>query len=521
MPHTIKPANWYKKLKLIPESWVVAGLFGVAIIARYVSLTKADIWHDEGFTMMLIGRNPIEIWAGSARDVHPPLFYELLHFWTSLFGRSEFAARSMSAVAGLLTIGICYLLVKRYFTRGAATTTLAVLAVAPFLVRYSQEARMYGVLGLFLIGGTYALLRALEKKSAKRWWVIYVLCMAAGLYTHYFTVFAMAAHWLYVITLDAPRTWRLWKTTWLSSKWWLANVAIIALWIPWLPAFYGQFTRGQGIGWIPKTTLFTLPNNIWQNLTFTDGMQLPPFLYWLVPLIILVGTAAVTWTEHKKKPAIKMIFFYTAVPILGTILLSVIKPIYQDRYLVFAANGLYMLIGISLYYFIRRHRTAGLAALAAVIGISLIGVVNVGRQATHSMGRVAEYVDAHYLAGDEIVSAELYTYFDMSYYCTKCIDRRNRQVDLVIPEIYPAPVTTLRLNTSGGRPNGYGESSLLYDRAEQIYVDDLATIQPVSRRVWLVGKPGNKPYWTNPPANWILVDTFTTNSSQVQLYNVQ
>lgn len=521
MPHTIKPANWYKKLKLIPESWVVSGLFVIAIAARFATITKASIWHDEGFTMMLIGRNPVEIWAGSGRDVHPPLFYELLHFWTSLLGRSELAARSMSAVAGLLTIGICYILVKRYFTRGAATVTLAVLALAPFLVRYSQEARMYGVLGLFLIGGTYALLRALEKNAPKWWWAVYIACMAAGLYTHYFTVFAMAAHWLYVLTLDAPHTWRLWKTTWLSSKWWLANAAIIALWIPWLPSFFGQFTRGQGIGWIPKTTLTTLPNNIWQNLTFTDGGQLPPFLYWLVPLIILVMTTAVTWTQHKKKPAIKMIFFYTAVPILGTILLSVIKPIYQDRYLVFAANGLYMLIGISLYYMIRKHRNIGFAALAIVLAISTIGVTNVGRQATHSMNQVGSYVNNHFLSGDEVISGELYTYFDFSYYCTKCIDTRNRQVDIAVPAIYPAPVSTLRLNTTGGRPNGYGESSLLYDRAEDIYVDDLSTIRPVSNRVWLVGKPGNKEYWTKTPDNWILVDTFATNSSEVRLYNVQ
>lgn len=520
MFHT-KPARWYKRLKLIPESWIVSGLFAVAALARFATIAKASIWHDEGFTMMLAGRNPIEIWAGSARDVHPPLFYELIHFWTLVFGRSELAARGLSAVAGLGTIGICYVLVRRYFNRGAASVTLAILAVAPFLVRYSQEARMYGVLGLFLIGGTYALLRALEPQARRLWWMIYILAMTAGLYTHYFAVFGLAAQWLYVISLTPPHNWKFKKTIWLSPRWWIANLAIVILYIPWLPSFYGQISRGQGIGWIPKTTLNTLPNNIWQNLTFTDGMQLPPLLYWLVPGLILFAICWTVWSEHKKHPAIKMLFMYTAVPIIGTIALSIFKPVYQDRYLVFAANGLYMLLGISLYYLIKKHRLYGLTTLAVVLMISCIGIINVGRQASHSMGRVGEYVDTHYQAGDEIISAELYTYFDFSYYCQKCVDSRNRQVGATVPAIYPSPVTTLRLNTTDGRPNGYGESALLYDRAEQIYVDNLAAIAPASHRVWLVGKPGDKPYWKQVPANWKISDTYTTNSSEVRLYNLQ
>lgn len=510
--------------QLTEERIVLPLVMLIAVVARYATIAKASIWHDEGFSMMLIARNPAEIWFGSGRDVHPPLFYELLHFWTQLFGRSELAARSMSAVVGLATIYVCYLLVKRYFSRQAATIVLLLLAVAPFLIRYSQEARMYGLLGLFTIGGTYALLRYLEKRRNNNWLVIYAVLMAAGLYTHYFTALVVAAHWLYVMTLDVPWHWRFNKSFWLSWRWLATNIGVVLLWLPWLPSFYGQFSRGQGISWIPKTTDRTFTNSIWQNLTFTDAGQLPVWLYWAVPLTLFAGVSIVTWRLRHKNPPVKMLYFYTFLPILLTIAVSIVKPVYQDRYLVFAANGLVVLTGIAIYELIKRQRVVGYSVLGLLVAVCLVGVVNVGRQASHSMQTVGSYVAENYHPGDEIVSAELYTYFDFTYYCPVCVDTRNRQTFTAIPEMYPPPATQLRLNTTGGRPNGYGESALLFDRAEEIYCDKWEDITSVSGRVWLVGKPGNekdKPYWYHLPSNWVQINQIQTNSSEARLYQVQ
>lgn len=510
--------------RLTQEKIVVPVLLLVATIVRFATITKASIWHDEGFTMMLISRNPAEIWAGSGRDVHPPLFYELLHGWTQLFGRSELAARSMSAVAGIVTIYVCYLLVKRYFSRQGASIVLLLLALAPFLIRYSQEARMYGLLGLFTISATYVLLRYLEKRNDNRWLIAYAVLMAAGLYTHYFTALVVAAHWLYVMTLETPWQWRFGKSFWLSWRWILTNFGIVVLWLPWLPSFYGQFTRGQGISWIPKTTERTFTNSIWQNLTFTDGGQLPLLIYWIIPLAIFAGLSYVAWRLRRRNPQIKMLYFYTFVPILLTIAVSIVKPVYQDRYLVFAANGLVVLMGIAVYELIKKQRIAGYSVLGLLVAVCLVGVVNVARQASHSMARVGSYVGNEFQAGDQIISAELYTYFDFSYYCPQCIDRRNRQVpapDDIGPTAVVPKATQLRLNTTGGRPNGYGESALLYDRADEIYLDDWSSVQPQSGRVWLVGKPGDKDYWQQTPENWVELDRLETNSSEVRLYQVQ
>ena len=249
-------------------------------------------------------------------------------------------------------------------------------------------------------------------------------------------------------------------------------------------------------------------------------MALPPVVFWAVPGLIIGLILWIAWLHKHEHKQIRALFWYTLFPILATIIISIIKPVYQDRYLVFATTGLYILLGIALTRLIRQHQATGMFAYLSVLLICGVGVSNVVRQATHSMKTVGQYVEARYQTGDSLVSAELYTYFDFSYYCASCEDPHNTLRNAQTAEIKP----TLLLNTSAtsyGKPNGYGESSLIYDRGDQIYVDNLASMKPANGRLWLIGKPGEQKYWKTLPANWQQLDQIKTNSSEARLYQVQ
>ena len=99
----------------LEKHWLIAVLLLVilTIAVRFIGITKASIWHDEGFTAMLAGRDWLAIWQGSARDVHPPLYYELLHGWSLIFGNSVLALRSLSAVCGVLVVALGYKITLR------------------------------------------------------------------------------------------------------------------------------------------------------------------------------------------------------------------------------------------------------------------------------------------------------------------------------------------------------------------------------------------------------------------------
>ena len=76
----------------------------------------------------------------------PPLYYALAWLWTQVTGTGEFGLRSLSALAGVATVPVAYLLGAELRGRRAGLVAAALVAVNPMLLWYSQEARAYALL---------------------------------------------------------------------------------------------------------------------------------------------------------------------------------------------------------------------------------------------------------------------------------------------------------------------------------------------------------------------------------------
>ena len=74
---------------------VLAGAF-----LRVFHLTAESIWLDEAFSVSISGLSVPQIVQAAAPDVHPPLYYFLLHYWMMVFGTSESAVRLLSVFFG-------------------------------------------------------------------------------------------------------------------------------------------------------------------------------------------------------------------------------------------------------------------------------------------------------------------------------------------------------------------------------------------------------------------------------------
>ncbi len=478
------------------KNQIVVGLALVAgAIVRFTDITKASIWHDEGYTMMLAPRSPAQIIAGTARDVHPPLYYEVLHFWMRLFGTSELGSRSLSAVCLLLAIVVGFGLAKRLFGDGAGRLAAVFLALGPFLVRYSQEDRMYAMVALWLLLATYLLVRALESKRATWWWSAYALAIAAALYTHYYSVFVVAVHWLYVALKSSKKGQGL-----RSKGWWLANVAAAVLFAPWVSVAYGQFKRVQAAFWIPKVTALTIPSTLAQFLTFTDlgALQTIVRLSAFAVFVALVANWLIA-AKRTERPGRSLIAALTFLAPLAVFVLSYKRPIYVDRYFVFAAAGFYILLAaliVQAWPFQRRRWLQSLATLA-VLATFGFGIRNVYAQATHNMRAVGTYVGRNYTAGDAVISGELYTYFDFSYY-----NHTGIKTQLLAPN----------------GVNGYNESGLIYNQPG-VLVRAFNDLHPASGYVWVVGKPGATGDFA-VPSSWRLVGQFQAADSKVERFHL-
>ncbi|MBN1486214.1 MAG: glycosyltransferase family 39 protein, partial [Anaerolineae bacterium] len=126
--------------------WI--GILLLSMVLRFHLLDNQSFWNDEGNTARLVERTLPLIIKGAAGDIHPPGYYLLLYGWRTFTGDSEFALRGFSAFCGILTVVFATAIGQyaggTYTALGAALVT----ALHPLSVYYSQEARMYGLLGL-------------------------------------------------------------------------------------------------------------------------------------------------------------------------------------------------------------------------------------------------------------------------------------------------------------------------------------------------------------------------------------
>jgi uncharacterized membrane protein len=191
------------------------------------------------------------------QSTHPPLFFCLLHNWFRLVNPFSpswvWTLRAFGVFWGVGVIVAIYLLNTKAFSPSAGLTAAVMMAVSPFGVYLSQEARHY-TLPIFLI--TLALLGLIliqqdliSKRVRVGVWTFWTVVNIIGLYVHYFFILALVAE---IVTLLAvmyryrrnlPRYSKLALT--------LAILAIIVSYIPWLPILIGHFSRPE-TSWIPS-----------------------------------------------------------------------------------------------------------------------------------------------------------------------------------------------------------------------------------------------------------------------------
>src|SRR5512147_2427853 len=142
-------------------------ILALAAFLRFYLLDGQSFWNDEGNSARIAERSLQLITEGAAGDIHPPLYYYLLHFWRGAFGSSELALRSLSAVLGVLLVGLTFLIGRKVFSTGIGLWAAFVAAINPFQIYYSQEARMYILLAVIGAAATFLLLRLLEDWSKR------------------------------------------------------------------------------------------------------------------------------------------------------------------------------------------------------------------------------------------------------------------------------------------------------------------------------------------------------------------
>lgn len=477
----------------------------VGFVLRLFDLTRSSIWHDEGYTMWLIRGGFADIVARTARDVHPPAYYILAKFWTLAFGNSVFSIRFLSLLFSVGIIYLVYRIVAEIWDLKAAFWASLLVAFSPFLIRFGQEARMYGVVAFFTTLAAYFVVMLIKTKKDKYIW-LYIPAMIIAMYTQYYAFFVVISLWL-VMAIFTPEFWTL---QWLEAlkekkgvfnyKWWIANISLLVLYAPWFPVAYKQVTRVGGSYWIKPEwiTIRTIPNNVLQFVTYShlDAIYSWNIFgvagYWFIALALILS-GAYLFTVKDKKRVVASLFVYGFLPMVLVFVLSKLKtPIYQDRYFPFSALGVFAIWGIliSLIKQTWLRISIGIVALAVLS----YGIYFMHTDVNHQMKQVSDEVKAKEQDGDSLLSGSLYTFLDGSYYFGYGnIVFLSKPVD------------------------GFGESSLFYDQQDK-YVLDPSKVGTLGQRVWVIGRPGEDYTNNNDLAGWTVYDKIEKGSVTATLY---
>lgn len=497
--------NALTRLFLQPWLWCI---LLVATAVRFYGSTSSSIWCDEGSSLMLSNYSLSGIWFHAAHDVHPPLYFMLLHGWMGVFGDSLASIRALSVVPGIATVFLGMWLVRLVATQRAALLAGILLALLPTAVRYSQEVRMYSLLGMWLIGATIALVYWVKNPDKTRYLAVYAALMTAAFYTHYFAAFCVMAHWLYLLILSIRHSAA--GNVIKRPTWWLANTGIVILFLPWLPGLVDllqhmhELKAGGDVGWEPPVDARSLPAMVWQLLTQDEGDTLPWPVFWLAPLALF---ASVIWIAVRDASPYKfhaLIAIYTLLPILAIYALSFISPMFIERYVSFAALGLPLLVAIAVDRLLAHKRVIAIAVLVLFMGVESVGLrSNFSSDADH-FDQLAEHVNQQFLPGDRIIVSDLFWYFSYVYY-----NKTPAQ-----PMLYTPPTP----DGVSGRPTAYGFGTLVNEDGAKIYVDHLADLPATPGRIWLISSSVQPDDFAPIPSGWHKTQDLTIDDTQVRLY---
>lgn len=337
------------------ERWgwaALAATIALALGLRLVHIGARSLWYDEAFSVFVSEPNVpdmvdaivAEDESGVIADVHPLLYYVVLGQWKVAVGDDLVAVRVLSVLFGLATVLAVFGLVRDWFGTQTAFAAALITAIAPFHVQYSQEVRMYALMGLLLVLATWAYWRACER-SGWGYWLAFSILAAASMYTQQLAAFHLLALALLPLLL---RDFRLARLTVA------AGLLAVLLYVPWLRYVPGQYDK-LGDFWIQRPNILhfwlTLRSFISVNLDFSPSWWLPTFLMAAVLPVLVVwrGVVAIrtaTLPDDATARAVLWTLWLAFVPmVLMWVTSQVLQPVYLIRALVPSALLFYIALG--------------------------------------------------------------------------------------------------------------------------------------------------------------------------------
>ena len=233
--------------------FILIAILGFGAILRFYNLEKKPFWYDETVTLRESSSPSLyKAITVNYEEKIPPGYVILMYLVRKYIGGSEFILRFPSALAGVLSILIIFILSNKLYSYREGLMAAAFSSVSAFYVHCSQEARMYSFLVLFTMLSIlfWIILIKTVLKNTNAWlWGGYIFTAAFCCYLHYYgllIIFLQGLATVLVLKNDPKKI----------KKFIFAYFIIFLIYVPWI----GQMVKHLQIKsfWIlmPKTFFF-------------------------------------------------------------------------------------------------------------------------------------------------------------------------------------------------------------------------------------------------------------------------
>lgn len=415
-----------KAAEAVAQRGAMIVLTVIVVLAGYLrfhGLAADSVWRDETTSLAQSSGSIFDIITATARDNYPPLHNFVLAVTVKLLGDGPFALRLPSAIFGLLSVPALYWVGTMVSNRVAALIAAFLLAVAPFAIYYSQEARPYALLMLAAIlfaGTTFAFLRS----ASRAWGAAVFFAAVALLYAHPYGALTWAAIAAAALAIIVARPQAGGAT---ALSWLLLQAAILIAFSPWLVVFVHRALALEQSGfWIPQPTLsFVL-------IQLQDVAGATP------AAVLLIAAAAVAFvrpvSSDEPSPLARpravplrlgatapmlLLLAWLALPVAAALIISSLgTPIFYDRYLIGGLPPLVLLAGAGLGRFVTRFST-GLLVTGFAVVVALLGAAFGTPPPREDWRGLSAYLSAHLNAGDCVLFVDRDSAQAVEYYLRK------------------------------------------------------------------------------------------------------
>ncbi len=413
------------------HSLILGVIVTFGLVLRAAGIASRSLWFDEAFSWRVVSFPMMDMIGRVARDNHPPLYFILLKVWTSAFGTSEVALRSLSVLFGGATVVAAAALAREVVRArpggdGEARTVIsaglisaALVAASVVQIRWAWETRMY-TLGTALAACTsWIMLRAIRTRRLRDW-ILYGITSLMFAYTHYYSVFSLFAQALYVaclFLLPPGRGPKRGCAAPAAGHLLIASAIVVVGWSPWLPVFLAQRRQVSENYWTSPVRSEDIYRGMYRLFLTPENGGVDPTLAWSATAVAALATLALLIF----RPGGGEIYLATAalLPLASAIALSQLgTDVYHPRYLLF--GHVHFVVGAGVL--VARIRGAGVRRGLAALLLANALLIDVGFwihmriYERPGMRSAIALVNSRWQPGDRIVVSHSLLFPSVLYY---------------------------------------------------------------------------------------------------------